>query len=80
MFGTKARKNINISGNSSDLYENENILKSIKQVKIASLLNIVPETLSRNLAKMRRENIIDKEKGYIRITDRKKLKERMVQQ
>ena len=62
------------------LYENENILKSIKQVKIASLLNIAPETLSRNLAKMRRENIIDKEKGYIRITDRKKLKERMMQQ
>lgn len=56
------------------LYENENILPNIKQVKIASLLNITPETLSRNIAKLKKEKIIDKSDGYIKIINHQKLK------
>jgi CRP/FNR family transcriptional regulator len=55
------------------LYENEEILKSIKQVKIASLLNIAPETLSRNIAKLKKNKIIDKNEGTIKIISHKKL-------
>ena len=56
------------------LYENEAILKSIKQVKIASILNITPETLSRNITKLKNEKIIEKDKSFIKIIDYKKLK------
>lgn len=56
------------------LYENEEILKSIKQVKIASILNIAPETLSRNITKLKNEKIIEKDKNSIKIIDHKKLK------
>lgn len=56
------------------LYENEDILKSIKQVKIASILNIAPETLSRNITKLKKEKIIDKDKSHIKIIDHEKLK------
>jgi CRP/FNR family transcriptional regulator len=56
------------------LYENEEILKSIKQVKIASILNITPETLSRNITKLKNEKIIEKDKSCIKIIDYKKLK------
>ena len=55
------------------IYENEEVLKNVKQVKIASLLNIAPETLSRNIAKLKQEKIIDKKEGFIHILDRKKL-------
>lgn len=58
------------------LYENEDILKNLKQIKIASILNIAPETLSRNIAKMKKEKIIDKQNGYIQIIDYKLLKEK----
>ena len=57
------------------LYENEELLPSIKQVKIASLLNIAPETLSRNITKLKKEQIVDKSDGYIKIIDYKRLKE-----
>lgn len=57
------------------LYENEAILKSIKQVKIASILNIAPETLSRNITRLKKENIIAKEDGNIKIIDKNRLKE-----
>lgn len=59
------------------LYENEDILKSIKQVKIAAILNIAPETLSRNITKLKKEKIIDKDEGYIKIIDHKKLSDRI---
>lgn len=55
------------------LYENEEILKNIKQVKIASLLNIAPETLSRNITKLKKEKIIEKNEGFIKILNHKKL-------
>jgi len=70
--------NYNISLNSMEkiakfLYDNESILMNLKQVKIAQILNITPETLSRKIAKLKRENIIQNEKGYIKILDHKKL-------
>lgn len=55
------------------LHENEELLPNIKQVKIASLLNITPETLSRNIAKLKQDKIIDKSDGYIKIINRKEL-------
>lgn len=57
------------------LSENESKLKNIKQVKIASILNISPETLSRNITKLKKEKIIDKEDGYIKIIDHQRLQE-----
>lgn len=56
------------------LYENEAILRTITQVKIASLLNITPETVSRNISKLKKEKIIEKSEGFIQILDYKKLK------
>lgn len=56
------------------LYENEDILSSLKQVKIASILNITPETLSRKISKLKKEKIIENESGYIKILEHKKLK------
>ena len=46
---------------------------NLKQVKIAQILNITPETFSRQLAKLKKENIIENEKGYIKILDYKKI-------
>ena len=68
----------NVSLNSMEkiakfLYENEELLKNLKQVKIAQILNITPETFSRQLAKLKKENIIENEKGYIKILDYKKI-------
>lgn len=55
------------------LYENEAILQALKQVKIASLLNMAPETLSRNITKLKQKKIIHKNNGFIEILDHKKL-------
>ena len=68
----------NVSLNSMEkiakfLYENEELLKNLKQVKIAQILNITPETFSRQLAKLKKENNKKKEKGYIKILDYKKI-------
>lgn len=70
--------NYNISLNSIEkiakfLYDNESILMNLKQVKIAQILNITPETLSRKIAKLKKENIVQNEKGYIKILDYKRL-------
>ena len=71
--------NYNISLNSMEkiakfLYENEQLLVNLKQVKIAQILNITPETFSRQLAKLKKEGIIHNEKGYIKIADYERLK------
>lgn len=70
----------NISSNSVEkiakfLYDNEEILINLKQVKISQILNIRAETFSRKLATLKKEGIIQNEKGYIKILDHKKLKE-----
>ncbi len=72
--------NLNITADSNIkitqfLYENEDILSSLKQVKIASILNITPETLSRKISKLKKDKILENDKGYIKILDHKKLKE-----
>lgn len=71
--------NYNITLNSMEkiakfLYENEDLLQSLKQVKIAQILNITPETFSRQLAKLKKDEIIQNEKGYIKILNHEKLK------
>lgn len=55
------------------LYENEELFKTMKQLKIASLLNITPETLSRNLARLKEEKIIAKINTHFEIIDHEKL-------
>ncbi len=57
------------------IYENEEILSSLKQVKIASILNITPETLSRKISKLKKDKIIENDKGHIKILNHEKLKE-----
>ncbi len=64
----------NISSNSIEkiakfLLDNEALLKNLKQVKIAQLLNITPETFSRKISKLKKDGIIQNEKGYIKILD-----------
>ena len=56
------------------LYENEEMLVNLKQAKIAQILNITPETLSRKVATLKQEQVIQNEKGYIKILDHDKLK------
>ncbi|WP_419677923.1 Crp/Fnr family transcriptional regulator [Aliarcobacter lanthieri] len=70
--------NYNITLNSIEkiakfLFENEKLLSSLKQVKIAQILNITPETFSRQLAKLKKDNIIENDKGTIKILDYERL-------
>lgn len=72
--------NYNVSSDSMGkiakfLIENESLLVSLKQVKIAQLLNVTPETFSRKLAKLKKDKIIENQKGFIRILDESKLKQ-----
>ncbi len=55
------------------IYDNEQTLDSIKQVKMAEILNIREETLSRKITKLIKAGIIEKEKRNIKIVDRQKL-------
>ena len=69
----------NISSNSSEkivkfLLDNESILINLKQVKIAQILNITHETFSRKISKLKKDEIIQNEKGYIKILDHERLK------
>lgn len=71
--------NYNISSNSIEkiakfLLENEALLINLKQVKIAQILNITPETFSRKLAKLKKDKIIQNDKGFIKILNHEKLK------
>ncbi len=72
--------NYNITTNSEGkiakfLLEKEDLLKDLKQVKIAHILNISPETFSRKMAIFKKEGILENEKGYIKILDYSKLKD-----
>jgi CRP/FNR family transcriptional regulator len=55
------------------LYENEEQLAKLKNIQIASILNITPETLSRKITLLKKEGIIVKDGGGIRIVDRDRL-------
>ncbi len=55
------------------IYDNEKNLDSIKQIKMAEILNIREETLSRKIAKLIKNEIIRKEKRVIKILNHQKL-------
>ena len=55
------------------IYDNEKNLNSIKQIKIAEMLNIREETLSRKITILIKNGIIKKEKRNISIIDHQKL-------
>ena len=56
------------------LCENEAHLPEISQRKIAAILNITPETLSRNITRLKNEHILSVEKRTIVIHDKKALR------
>ncbi|RXJ91570.1 Crp/Fnr family transcriptional regulator [Arcobacter sp. CECT 8983] len=56
------------------IYDNKAEINAIKQIKIAELLNIRQETLSRKLAKLKKEGILENKKGKIEIKDERALK------
>lgn len=55
------------------IYDNEKTINSIKQIKMAEILNIREETLSRKIALLIKDGIIRKEKRDIFIVDHQKL-------
>lgn len=57
------------------IYDNEKVIDTIKQVKIAEILNIREETLSRKITKLIKDGIIKKDKRSITIVDHQKLLE-----
>ena len=57
------------------IYDNEDLFTSLKQHKIASILNITPETLSRTLKKLKDLDILENDKNRFIITNREKLKD-----
>ena len=56
------------------IYENKENINNIKQIKIAELLNIRQETLSRKLAKLKKDEILENKKGKIIIKNEEALK------
>ncbi|ASM39058.1 MAG: Crp/Fnr family transcriptional regulator [Campylobacter sputorum] len=57
------------------LVENLEIFSLLKNIQIATMLNITPETLSRILSKFKKSNLIEIQKETIKIIDKKALKE-----
>ncbi|RXK06634.1 Crp/Fnr family transcriptional regulator [Halarcobacter bivalviorum] len=57
------------------IFDNKDEISSLKQIKIAELLNIRQETLSRKLAKLKKDGILHDKKGKIELKSEKKLKE-----
>ncbi|QKF83476.1 Crp/Fnr family transcriptional regulator [Halarcobacter ebronensis] len=57
------------------IYDNEKTINGMKQIKIAEILNIREETLSRKIANLIKKKIIEKEKRNIKIIDYKNLLE-----
>lgn len=58
------------------IVENGELFGSIKQVKIASILNLTPETLSRILSKFRQNNFVEfNEEYHLDFYNQEKLKE-----
>lgn len=55
------------------LYENENHVGEISHRKIAAILNITPETLSRNLSVLKKEGIVSVEKRKIVVHEKERL-------
>lgn len=58
------------------IYENEELFNSMKKYKIAEMLNISPETLSRLLKKLYKQQIIEHDQnGRYKIVDKEGLKQ-----
>ena len=55
------------------IYDNENTINTMKQIKIAEILNIREETLSRKISLFIKKGLIKKEKRVIKIIDHEKL-------
>ncbi len=57
------------------VYDNEGLFLELKQHKIASILNITPETMSRVIRKLRESGAIEKVGSRFSVIDRSKLQE-----
>jgi len=58
------------------IYENEELFNTMKKYKIAEMLNISPETLSRLLKKLYKQQIFERDKnGHYKIVNREALKQ-----
>jgi CRP/FNR family transcriptional regulator len=55
------------------IYENSDLFTRIKKYKIAGILNMTPETFSRNLKKLKKDGIITYGKGQFQILDQERL-------
>lgn len=55
------------------IYENETHINELSHRKISAILNITPETLSRNIATLKKEKIVVVNKRQIQILDKKRL-------
>jgi CRP/FNR family transcriptional regulator len=53
------------------IYENDKLFMKLKQNKVAALLNIAPETMSRTMRKFKENNIVNLKEGFF---DRERLK------
>ena len=51
------------------IYENQNHIDELSHRKIAAILNITPETLSRNIATLKKEELVSVEKRKIIVLD-----------
>ncbi|MEN8727337.1 MAG: Crp/Fnr family transcriptional regulator [Sulfurovum sp.] len=55
------------------IYENENHINELSHRKIAAILNITPETLSRNLSTLKKDGIVAVNNRKIEILDKDRL-------
>ena len=57
------------------IYENHELFTKLKKYKIAEILNMAPETFSRNLKKLQADEVISYDKDHFEIIDREALSE-----
>lgn len=55
------------------IYENETHIHELSHRKIAAILNITPETLSRNISSLKKEHIVSVDKRKLIVLDKKRL-------
>ena len=57
------------------IYENEELFNTMKKYQIAEILNITPETLSRQFNTLKKQQIFEREDdGYYKIVNKEALK------
>lgn len=57
------------------IYDNEGLFRGLKQHKVASILNMTPETMCRALKRLKEGRVIDKDGRKFRVVDRERLRE-----